>query len=89
MKIEAARVIVCSPGRNFVTLKIETDQGVYGIGDAPTDTRTVSVNGRPPAIDGKGNAIRLAGVPVKGALPVPGQAIPVVAVPGANNRACR
>ena len=34
MKITAARVIVCSPGRNFVTLKIETDQGVYGIGDA-------------------------------------------------------
>ena len=34
MKITAARVIVCSPGRNFVTLKIETDQGVYGVGDA-------------------------------------------------------
>jgi mannonate dehydratase len=27
MKILSAKVIVCSPGRNFVTLKIETDQG--------------------------------------------------------------
>ena len=34
MKITNARVIVCSPGRNFVTLKIETDQGLTGIGDA-------------------------------------------------------
>ena len=34
MKITAARVIVCSPGRNFVTLKIETDSGLTGLGDA-------------------------------------------------------
>lgn len=34
MKITKAEVIVCSPGRNFVTLKIYTDQGVYGLGDA-------------------------------------------------------
>jgi len=39
MKITAARVIVCSPGRNFVTLKIETDQGVHGIGDATLNGR--------------------------------------------------
>ena len=29
-KITGAKVIVTSPGRNFVTLKIETDEGVYG-----------------------------------------------------------
>ena len=34
MKITAARVIVTCPGRNFVTLKIETDEGITGIGDA-------------------------------------------------------
>ena len=34
MKIIDAKVIVCSPGRNFVTLKIITDQGIYGLGDA-------------------------------------------------------
>jgi len=34
MKITDAKVIICSPGRNFVTLKIYTDQGVYGLGDA-------------------------------------------------------
>src|SRR5213592_4541529 len=43
MKITACRVIVCSPGRNFVTLKIETDEGVHGIGDA-------TLNGREKAV---------------------------------------
>ena len=43
MKIVAARVIVTCPGRNFVTLKIETDQGVYGIGDATLNGRERSV----------------------------------------------
>ena len=43
MKITKARVIVCSPGRNFVTLKIETDQGVYGIGDGTLNGRELAV----------------------------------------------
>jgi sugar phosphate permease len=43
MKITAAKVIVTCPGRNFVTLKIVTDQGVYGIGDA-------TLNGREKAV---------------------------------------
>jgi mannonate dehydratase len=43
MKITNARVIVTCPGRNFVTLKIETDQGVYGLGDATLNGRELSV----------------------------------------------
>jgi len=43
MKIIDAKVIVTCPGRNFVTLKIITDQGVYGIGDA-------TLNGREKAV---------------------------------------
>ncbi|MDC6160522.1 D-galactonate dehydratase family protein [Achromobacter xylosoxidans] len=43
MKITNARVIVCSPGRNFVTLKIETDQGLTGIGDATLNGRELAV----------------------------------------------
>jgi mannonate dehydratase len=43
MKIKAAKVIVTCPGRNFVTLKIETDEGVHGIGDA-------TLNGREQAV---------------------------------------
>lgn len=43
MKITNAKVIVCSPGRNFVTLKLETDTGVYGLGDA-------TLNGREKAV---------------------------------------
>lgn len=43
MKIKSAKVIVTSPGRNFVTLKIVTDQGLHGIGDA-------TLNGREKAV---------------------------------------
>jgi mannonate dehydratase len=43
MKIISASVIVCSPGRNFVTLKIETDEGVYGLGDATLNGRELAV----------------------------------------------
>ena len=43
MKITAARVIVTCPGRNFVTLKIETDDGVTGIGDATLNGRELAV----------------------------------------------
>jgi mannonate dehydratase len=43
LKIEAARVIVSSPGRNFVTLKIETKDGVYGVGDATLNGRELAV----------------------------------------------
>lgn len=43
MKIQDAKVIVTCPGRNFVTLKIMTDEGVYGIGDATLNGREKSV----------------------------------------------
>jgi len=43
MKITNARVIVCSPDRNFVTLKIETDEGVYGLGDGTLNGRELAV----------------------------------------------
>ena len=42
-RIVDARVIVTCPGRNFVTLKLITDQGVHGIGDA-------TLNGREKAV---------------------------------------
>lgn len=42
--ITAARTIVTCPGRNFVTLKIETDAGISGVGDA-------TLNGRELAVD--------------------------------------
>ncbi len=43
MRIVDARVIVCSPGRNFVTLKITTEDGVYGLGDATLNGRELAV----------------------------------------------
>ncbi len=41
--IVAARVIVTCPGRNFVTLRIETRSGVFGLGDATLNGRELAV----------------------------------------------
>jgi mannonate dehydratase len=43
MKITNARVIVTCPDRNFVTLKVETEDGLYGLGDATLNGRELSV----------------------------------------------
>jgi mannonate dehydratase len=43
MKIVDAKVIVCSPGRNFVTLKLTTEDGITGLGDATLNGRELSV----------------------------------------------
>src|ERR671915_46665 len=43
MRITGARVIVCCPGRNFVTLKVETDEGLIGLGDATLNGRELAV----------------------------------------------
>ena len=43
MRINDAKVIVCSPGRNFVTLKITTEDGVSGLGDATLNGRELAV----------------------------------------------
>jgi mannonate dehydratase len=43
MKITDAKVFVTCPDRNFVTLKIYTDEGIYGIGDATVNGRELAV----------------------------------------------
>src|SRR5919109_1813168 len=43
MRITEARVIVCSPGRNFVTLKLVTEDGIHGLGDATLNGRELAV----------------------------------------------
>ena len=43
MKITDAKVLVCCPGRNFVTLKVYTDQGIHGLGDATLNGRELAV----------------------------------------------
>lgn len=39
MKITGAKVFVGGPGKNYVTLKIMTDAGIYGLGDATLNNR--------------------------------------------------
>jgi mannonate dehydratase len=43
MNIVDGKVIVCSPGRNFVTLKLTTSDGIYGLGDATLNGRELAV----------------------------------------------
>src|SRR5712664_512804 len=43
MQIADARVIVTCPGRNFVTLRIETADGSFGLGDATLNGRELAV----------------------------------------------
>nr|NUR37154.1 D-galactonate dehydratase family protein [Sphingomonas sp.] len=42
-EIVSARVIVTCPGRNFVTLKVETKDGLTGVGDATLNGRELAV----------------------------------------------
>lgn len=43
MRIRDAKLIVCSPGRNFVTLRLTTEDGIYGLGDATLNGRELAV----------------------------------------------
>jgi mannonate dehydratase len=43
VKISEIRVIVASPDRNFVTVKVLTDEGLYGVGDATVNGRELAV----------------------------------------------
>jgi mannonate dehydratase len=43
MIIESAEVIVTSPDRNFVTLRLTTDEGLVGLGDGTLNGRELSV----------------------------------------------
>lgn len=43
MKIIDIKVFVNCPGRNFVTVKIETNKGIYGLGDATVNGREMAV----------------------------------------------
>lgn len=43
VRIESAEVVVTSPGRNFVTLRLTTDEGLVGLGDGTLNGRELAV----------------------------------------------
>src|SRR5437762_8411736 len=43
MRIVDGKVIIWCPGRNFVVLKLTTEDGVYGLGDATLNGRELAV----------------------------------------------
>ncbi|WP_375195366.1 hypothetical protein [Sphingobium sp.] len=92
----------CLPGRKggVGLLALNTGQAVQSLAVAgkatgwvmtgqPLDTGNVRVNGKVPAIDGKGALHGLNGTPVRGRLSIAGQTIAFLAVPDAGNPACR
>ena len=43
MKIVDIKVLVTCPGRNFITVKVVTEDGIYGLGDATVNGRELAV----------------------------------------------
>ena len=43
MKIKDIKILVSCPGRNFVTVKVVTEDGIYGLGDATVNGREMAV----------------------------------------------
>src|SRR6195952_591782 len=43
LEIASAKAVITCPGRNFVTLKIETRDGITGLGDATLNGRELAV----------------------------------------------
>ncbi len=43
MRITNVKVVVTCPGRNYVLVKVETDEGIYGVGDATLNGRELAV----------------------------------------------
>jgi len=43
LKITEVKTIVTCPGRNYVLVKIVTDEGIYGVGDATLNGRELAV----------------------------------------------
>jgi mannonate dehydratase len=43
MRITGGKVITCCPGRNFVTLRLDTEDGISGLGDATLNGRELAV----------------------------------------------
>ena len=66
MRIQSAEVIVTSPDRNFVTLKLTTDDGLTGVGD-PCQTGSLVlrelIEGEGPGPPGPGSAPRASPAP--------------------------
>jgi mannonate dehydratase len=43
VRITGGKVITCCPGRNFVTLRLDTEDGISGLGDATLNGRELAV----------------------------------------------
>ena len=83
--IRSAEVLVTSPDRNFVTLRITTDDGVVGLGDATLNGRELAVASL-PARPRRAAADRPGRAPHRGHLAVPLPRRVLAARPGDDGR---
>ncbi len=82
-------VMALNIGRAAQTLRPGRGAKAWLMAGTPLDSREITINGRTPKLNAKGGLDGLTAMPVKAALTLPGQTIAFVAVPGANNPACR
>ena len=85
MRIVDGKVIVCSPGRNFVTLKLVTEDGVYGARRRDAQ-RPRAGGGQLPERSRPAAAHRPRRAPHRGHLAVPLQGRVLAARPGDDDR---
>jgi heparanase len=85
-------------GVGLLALNTGTAAQILGVGrralgwtliGQPVDTRAITVNGRAPGLNAKGNLTGLSGAPITGDLHIPAQSIAFIAVRDAGNLACR
>ena len=82
-------LLALNTGSDMQMLTVPGRASAWTMTGEPLDTRSIRVNGVEPRLDTRGNIVGLSGTAVRGMVHVPATAIAFVAVPGANNRACR
>lgn len=82
-------LLAINAGSAGQVLELGQRASVWLMTGEPVDTREVKVNGRTPSLDAKGKIRGLEATHTRGRLALPGQSIAFVAVPGADNAACR
>lgn len=82
-------LVAMNIGLGSQSLKVGDEASAWVMTGEPVDTRTITVNGKTPALNGDGTLSGLDAAPVSGSLVLPARAIAFVAVKGAGNEACR
>ena len=82
-------LMALNTGATAQTVRIGSTAQAWLMAAATVDARTITINGKSPDMDDHGVLTGLDPATVHGRVTIPGQAIAFVAVPRADNPACR